>query len=85
MISVLCISNANQISLRNKSTLVHSITMYMVRDFIGVMNEVMSETHDVFKVSSSRDLIWNFHKEYGNTKISNIISLKDFEYQVFEV
>ena len=57
----------------------------MVRDFIGVMNEVMLETCDVFKVSSSSELIWNFHNESGNAKWSNIISLKDFEYQVFEV
>ena len=81
--SIICNSNSNQSCVWNNSDPIHSKTMSIVQDFIGVMNEVMLETCDVFKVSSSCELIWNFHNESGNAKRSNIISLKSFEYHVF--
>ena len=82
-ISLICNSNASQSCVWNNSELVHSKTMSIVRDFIGVMNGAMLETCDVFKVSSSGKLIWNFHNEADDAKRSNIISLKNFEYHIF--
>ena len=78
-ISIICNSNANQSCVWNNSDPIHSKTMSIVQDFIGVMNEVMLETCDVFKVSSFDELRWNFHSEVGDIEISIIISHEDFE------